>query len=94
MRYESYSLEEERYEVAINDVQNEMSNLSSNAYLRIVNIERPFNRNSALYLKVVESDDFGYKFQALEAMIPHNSNEKYYWKTSTIDTLTATKKRA
>lgn len=89
MRSQSYSLEKSRHDVSINDVQEKLSNLSPNAYLRIVNLDKR-NRNAALYLKVIGNKDATYSFQVFEATIPHYSKEKYAWKQPTLDTLQIT----
>ncbi|WP_306353117.1 hypothetical protein [Flavobacterium sp. '19STA2R22 D10 B1'] len=90
MRRNTYANNKEVYEISVNHIQKELSGLSINSYIRIINSNRP-DREKAIFLKVIEIKDNKYNVQIIEAKIPRYSNEKYYLYKLRSDTLTFTK---
>lgn len=89
-KYQRDSLDNDQYEIVINDVQNKLNHLETDSYLRLVNMNR-FDKKSILFLKLIDKNNLNYKFQLHKAAIPYYSREEYYWETFIDDTITLTK---
>ncbi|KGO89895.1 hypothetical protein [Flavobacterium suncheonense] len=89
MKNNHYREDKKQYEIAITDVQNKLQKLSKNAYLRIINTEKPDNEKTLL--KLIDFNNNNYRFIIKKVRFPKNSNEKYYFEDFGIDTLTFTK---
>ena len=90
MRRKSDKRDKEQYEVAINDVQQKLSHLTVNSYLRIVSKTKA-ESYKAVFLKVVAIQGNTYKCLVMEATHPSDESEKYSWSRPTSDTLTFAK---
>lgn len=85
MRNNNYNEDKKIYKLAIGNLQSEMQKLSKNAYLRIVNLEKP--NDDKILLKLIDINDSEYSFIAKKIHFPKYSNEKYYFEKFRDDTL-------
>ena len=86
LRNKHYTQEKKWYDTSISEVQSNLKNLSKNAYLQIVNTEKP-NNEEIILLKLVEIKGDSYKFTVKKVNHPKDQNEKYSIESRSKDTL-------
>lgn len=90
LRNKNYQIDKNLYENSVSKVEENLNNISLNAYLQIVNTEHYYD-DKKVVLKLVKINGENFSFLAKKVNFPKSENEKYSFENLDIDTLHFTK---